>query len=805
MDEVRVGVFLSDCGNQLSEILDFRALTTYVKEVSGVVVVERNSEFWRGKGLQTIVDAVKGGKINRAVVAESLPKLSEVNIAQAIEDAGLNPYLVEVIDLKDHCAWPHRETPKEATEKAKAMLLAAIERAKLLEPIEKLEFQVLKSALVVGGGIAGMQAAVDLGDLGFEVHLIEKEPFLGGLAARAGRFFPTDDCAICIQSPASDVKTITHTSRKCVYRSGLSGIPNLNIYTNSKGLGVGGVTGNVKVSIEKKPRYVDELKCVACDLCTAVCPVEVPDEYNAKLKTRKAIYMNRPNVYPPVYVIDESVCKFHECAKCVEVCPTKAIELDQKSERIRLNVGSIVVATGFQEFDSSIIKEYHYGDYPDVITNLELARMIDGFCPTGGVVVRPSDRKPAKKIVMIQCVGSRDRRYNSYCSGICCMISLKHATLIKAASPDADIAICYIDMRTTGRQQEDYYERAREMGIKFVKGRPTEILRDQETGRLIVDVEDALLGRFLELDADLVVLAPAMVPSEGSKEIAAMGLEVDEDGFFKEYNAKLRPTETRHRGVYICGGATFPKDAPTTSLHAHSAAIKAAKFMSTGKIVKDQRTAIVDKDYCGDCKFCPVTCPYGAISLVRTDEEHYVAEVSDLDCEGCGICVGTCPLGAIELRHSRPNQMLAQMKALMSVNGTSKPLVLAICCSECGHTAVDSSGMAMMQYPANVRVMKVPCTGILQVHQFLEAFKAGAQGVMVVGCKSDGCHYEVGVQKAEKKVELARILLKEYGIEPERLEMFNMVFIEGDKFAEAAQTMTERLKKLGPLRVMGGS
>ena len=804
MSEVKVGVFLADSGKQLSKILDFDALTNHVKNISGVAFVARGSEFWRGEGLKTLIEAVKGGKMNRVVVAEALPKLSEVKIAQAVENAGLNPYLMEFIDLKDHCAWPHRETPREATEKAKAMLLAATERAKLLEPLEKLEFPALKSALIIGGGIAGMQAAVDLADLGFEVNLVEKAPFLGGLAARAGRFFPTDDCAICIESPASDLKTITHTSRKCVYRSGFTEISNLNILTNSTVVAVEGVPGNYKVTIEKKPKYVNELKCVRCDLCTTVCPVEVPDEHNAKLNTRKAIYMNIPNVHPPVYVIDENVCKFHDCAKCVEVCPTAAIELDQKLERITLNVGSITVATGFQEFDSSIIKEYHYDDYPDVITNLELSRMIDGFGPTAGVIIRPSNRKPAKKIVMIQCVGSRDRRWKEYCSSICCMISLKHASLIKSEYPETDITICYIDIRTTGREHEYYYERAREMGIKFVKGRPTEISRDPDTGKLIVDVEDALLKRFLELEADLVVLAPAMVPTEGTKELAeVLGLELDEDGFFKEYNAKLRPTETKLRGIYLCGGATFPKDAPTTSLHAHSAAIKAAKFLTSGKIVKDQRTAIINEEYCGDCEFCPVTCPYGAITLEPTTEGHFVAKISDLLCEGCGICVGACPLNAIELRHSRPNQMLAQMKGLMSITGTSKPLVLAICCSECGHTAVDSSGMAMMQYPANVRVMKVPCTGILQVNQFLEAFKAGAQGVMIVGCKSDGCHYEVGSQKAEKKVELARTLLKEYGIEPERLEMFNMIFIEGDKFAEAAQMMTERVEKLGSLQIMG--
>jgi heterodisulfide reductase subunit A len=802
MEEVKVGVFLADSGKQLSKILDLEALTDYVKKVPNVALVARATEFWRGEGLKTITDTIKDGKINRVVVAESIPKLGEIKIVKAVESAGLNPYLVEVLDIKDHCAWPHRDTPSEATEKAKAMLLAAIERAKLLEPIEKIEFPAVKSVLVIGGGIAGMQAAEDLADMGFEVNLVEKEPFLGGLAARAGRFFPTDDCAICIQSPTSDVKTITHTSRKCVYRSGFTEIPNLNVLTNSRVVKVEGVPGNYKVTIEKKPRYVNEEKCVGCDLCTTACPVEVPDEYNARLKKRKAIYINTPIVYPPVYVIDAGACKFSDCAKCVEVCPTEAIELNQKSKQITLNVGSIIVATGFREFDASVIKEYHYGEYPDVITHLELARMIDGFGPTNGMIIRPSDGKPAKRIVFVQCVGSRDRRWNPWCSSICCMISLKHATLIKSAYPDTDITICYIDIRTTGREHEYYYERAREMGIKFVKGRPTEIVLDPEVNMLIVDVEDELLRRLLELEADLVVLAPSMVPAEGAKELAEiLGLELDEDGFFREYNAKLRPTETKRRGIFLCGGATFPKDAPTTSLHAHSAAVKAAKFLTNGRIVKDQRTAVVNEDYCGDCEFCPVTCPYGAISLVPKGDGHFVAQVSDILCEGCGICVGTCPVNAIELRHLRPNQVSAQMKALMSVNGTLKPLILAISCSECGHAAVDSSGMAMMQYPANVRIMKVPCTGVLQVQQILEAFRAGAQGVMIVGCKSDGCHYEVGSQITQKKVELAKMLLKEYNIEPERLEMFNMVYIEGDKFAEAANMMTERIEKLGLLQL----
>jgi heterodisulfide reductase subunit A len=802
MEEVKVGVFLSDCGGQIAKILDFEALTNFVKGVEGVTLVARGSEFWRGEGLKTISSAIKAKKVNRVVVAESVPKISEVAIAKAVEEAGLNPHLVEVIDLKDHCSWPHRDTPKEATEKAKAMLLAAIEKVKLQEPIEKAEFPSVKSVLVIGGGLAGIQAAEDLADMGFQVYLVEKEPFLGGLAAKAVRFFPTDDCAICIQSPTTDLRTVTQTSRKCVYRSGFSEIPNLKVLVNAKVVKVEGGPGNYHVVVERKPRYVDEAKCVACDLCTTVCPVEVPDEYNAKLTKRKAIYINKPLVYPPTYAIDAKACKFHECAKCVDVCPTKAINLTQKPEQLTLNVGSIIVATGFREYNPSVIKEYHYGEYPDVVTHLELARMLDAFGPTSGVPIRPSNGKPAKRIVFVQCVGSRDRRWNPYCSSICCMISLKHATMIKEAFPDADVTICYIDIRATGREHEYYYEKAREMGIKFVKGRPSEIVHDPATNTLVVEVEDELLRRLLELEADLVVLATAMVPSEDAKELAQiLGIELDPDGFFKEYNAKLRPTETKRRGIFICGGAVFPKDAPTTSLHAHSAAVKAAKFLMNGKITKALKVAVVNQDYCGNCQFCPVTCPYGAVTLEPKGDGHFAAKVSELLCEGCGVCVGTCPVGAIELRHLKPSQISAQIRALLSVNGTSKPLVLAFSCSECGHAAVDSSGMAMMSYPANVRVLRVPCTGLVQVQHILEAFKAGAQGVMVVGCKPDGCHYEVGSQKAKQKVEMARALLKAYGIEPERLEMYNLVFIEGDKFAEAAKAMTERVEKLGLLQL----
>jgi heterodisulfide reductase subunit A len=753
MERVRVGVFLSDCGGQITKTLNFTELMNHVEKIEGVVYVKQNEEFCSEAGMQIIKDAIHNNSLNRVVVSVDEPVTCMVKIRDTIQDVGLNPYLVEVVNLKEHCASPHSKEPANATKKAKVMLLAAVEKVKLQEPIETLEFPVRKSTLIIGGGLAGMQTAIDLTDMGFQVTLVERLPVIGGMSACVGRFYPTDDCAPCIASPSCNLSGITNTSRKCIYRSGFSEIPNLTILTKSDVVEVEGVPGDYHVTIEQR------------------------------------LYRTRSTVgYPPLFITDRHLMAAEKLT----------FGFKGKTERITLNIGTIIVATGFDAFDPTGIKEYNYGVYPDVIDHVELARMLHNFGPTKGALIRPSDQKKAKSIVMIQCVGSRDQRYHAYCSSICCMIGLKHALIIKERFPDVDIKMCYIDIRSWGREhEENYYEKAREAGVKFVKGRPTEVMRDPSTGSLIVNVEDALLGEFLGLEADLVVLSTAFEPAQGTPELAEiLGLELDDDGFFKEYNAKLRPTETKLRGIYICGAATFPKDAPTTSLHASSAALKAAKFMTAGKYVKDATTAMINSDLCGDCEFCPVMCPYSAIHLEERND-HVVATVEDSQCEGCGICVGTCPLNAIELRHLTESQIVVQIKALVS-DGENDRKVLAFCCSECGGTVLDSVGIAGLDYPSNVRVIKVPCTGILKVHHFLSAFQAGADAVMVVGCKEDGCHYETGSKKAKMKVDFSKRLLRLYGIEPERLEMFFNVYTEGTDFVEEANAMTQLVDKLGP-------
>jgi heterodisulfide reductase subunit A len=748
---VTVGVFLSTC-DDVAETLDVNALLRTASGFPGTEVAQQHEDYASDAGLQAIQAAITSQGVNRVVVSVCEPVTGKIRISQAVQDVGLNPHLVEVINLRDHCARPHRREPDRATRKAQATLLAAVEKVKRAEPLDRLEYPVRQSCLVIGGGLAGIQAATNLADLGYAVHLVERTPFLGGLAARAGRFFPTDDCALCIGTSSCDLRGVAQTSRKCLYRSGFSEISNVNVQTSAQVTAVEGGPGDYTVTIVQRP---------------------VEPAYR--------------HGYPDIYVADDP----HPQPRSAE---------DPAASTTQLNVGSIIVATGFEEFDAGVIKEYLYGEHPDVITQLELARMLDAFGPTGGSLRRPSQGTAPTRVVMIQCVGSRDHRYNSYCSSICCMIALKHALMIRDKSPGIEVKICYIDVRSWGRGHEDYYERAREAGVKFVKGRPAEIYEDAASQRLIVDTEDVLLGELVELEADLVVLSTAFVPSRGTAELADMlGLELDDDGFFASYNAKVRPSETKLKGVFVCGGATFPKDSPTTALQAGSAALKAARFMRTGTFIRDPRTAFVDPELCGDCEFCPVTCPYGAIRLVMSGE-HLVAQIDDLKCEGCGICVGTCPLSAITLRNATEDQLLAQVNALVQYRAAD-PIVVAFCCSECGGTALDAAGMAAIEYPANVRVVKVPCTGILKIHHFLEAFNAGADAVMVVGCKVDGCHYEEGSVNAERRVKLAKRLLRLYGIEPERLEMFHNVYIEGDQFAEEAKLMVERVESMTPLRI----
>lgn len=656
-----------------------------------------------------------------------------------------------------------------------------------------------KSAMVIGAGVAGLQAAMDIADFGYEVHLIEKAPIIGGNALKLGLAFPTDDGAFCISSPVS-VEGI----RKCFYRAGLLQHPNMKIHTLSEVKEVKGSLGSFEAKVLSHPRGVAENLCNNCGKCAEVCPINVEDEMNYGLSKRKAIYLPHPNAVPPVYVIDWKNC--NKCGKCVEVCPTKAINLKDEPEEITLRVGAIVVATGFQEYDPSTIKQYRYGLYKDVITQLQLARILDQHGPTKGRLVRPSDGKAPEKIVMIQYVGSRDETTNPYCSRVCCTLALKHAILIKEKyAPDADVYVCYMDIRTVGKDYEEYFSRARQLGVKFIRGKPSEIFRDPANGSLVVEVEDTFLDRPLEIEADLVVLSVGLEPTSGTGELAkTLGIEVGENGFVKEVYQKLRTIETNKRGIYVCGGAQGPKDIPDSIAQAEASAFRVVLDLSKGKFEKDMNTAYVNEDDCDGCELCVEACPYDAIQMVETRREDSpvssVARIDEAKCDKCGACSSKCPTGAVQLRNYTDDHVLNQLRGLLlDKDGSMSPKVLAFCCDECGYATVDLAGMGGVAYPANVLPIKVPCLSWVSLYQIFKAFEYGADGILLVGCMFNNCQHLRGGVYAKRVVSFAKSILDEIGLHSDRLAIVNTCAANPFDFSRAAEDLIGRVEKLGPI------
>ena len=576
-EEKRVGVFICHCGKNIAGGVDIDALLEHAKQLEGVVFVAENRFTCSDEGQTTIRDAVKEHNLNRIVVAACDPTLHLTTFQRVGEEVGIDPAFTELIDIRK---WtmpgsPQKVDPEQALENSKKLIQRTVKRIRLKRVIPKVEVKVEPSVLVIGGGIAGVEASLDLADKGYRVHLVERLPTIGGKMALLYKVFPTNDCAPCILAPKT---AYAHMH------------PNITLLTNSEVTEVKGHVGSFQVKILKNPRFVDEEKCTGCGTCVEKCPAKAPNEYAAGIGKRKAIYIPFPQAIPHKAVIDAEHCLYFQkniCRVCEKVCPTNAVDFEQKPETMDLNVGATIVATGFEEYDPSKKREYGYGVYGNVITQLQLARLLDIDGPTKGRLLRPSDGKEPKNIMMIQCVGSRDEKANVYCSSVCCMYALKHAQIIKEmVLHDAEISICYTDMRTPGKGFEEYYRQTRDLGVTFVRGKPSEILEDPETKNLVVAVEDTLLGEPVRLEADLVVLSCAMIPTQGAKRLAEMlRITLDDNGFFKEAHPKLRPVETSVRGVYICGCAQGPKDIPDAIVQAKAAASCADSELRKGKIM----------------------------------------------------------------------------------------------------------------------------------------------------------------------------------------------------------------------------
>ena len=644
----RTGVFVCHCGSNIAGNLDVKRVAAELAEDADVVFADDAVFMCSDPGQRAVAEAIRDNGLESVVISCCSPTLHEKTFRDVAEMGGLNQFQCEIANIREQCSWVHRDKD-EATEKAIKISRNAVRRATRNQSLIPIGIPVTRRVLVVGGGIAGIQSAIDMANAGFEVILVEKQPTIGGNMIKLSETFPTLDCSQCILSPK-----MVEVSKN----------PNIRLLTYSEVTDVSGFVGNFRVTIQRKPSFVDPDKCTVCDNCTEVCPVVVPNEYEGGMTGRRAIYIPFAQAIPATYTLDEDACLGLNpiaCGKCIEpeVCEPGAIDYDLKPETIVEEVGSIVVATGFDLYGKDKLGEYGGGKYVDVLDGLQFERMCSAAGGTGGKILRPSDRKVPKEIVFIQCAGSRDpEQHCAYCSKICCMYTAKHAMLYKHHVPDGQAYIFYIDIRSGGKGYEEFVQRSMEKdGTIYLRGKVSKLY--EENGKIKVLGIDTLSGQNVEIDADMVVLALAMQPSKGTAEIAKiLKIARDKDGFLAEAHPKLKPVESVTAGIFLAGAAQSPKDVPETVAQASAAASKVIGLLSQDEVAHSPAVAEVRMPLCTGCEMCVQACPYDAIHLVDGK-----AQVNEVLCEGCGTCSATCLRAAIEVRNVTPLQVHEMISA----------------------------------------------------------------------------------------------------------------------------------------------
>jgi heterodisulfide reductase subunit A len=650
----RIGVFVCHCGINIAQNVDVKALTEYASQLNGVVVAKEYKYMCSDVGATLIKDTIKEFKLDGVVIASCSPRMHEHTFRRVANDGGVNPYRVEISNIREQCSWVHTNKA-QATEKAKYLVRSAVSKALSLEALKSSKLKVIPEALVIGGGIAGIQASLDLANDGFKVHLVERDPSIGGHMAQLDKTFPTLDCSSCILTPKM-MEVANHE--------------NIELFSYAEVAGIEGSIGNYTVKIRKKPRYVDVDKCTGCGDCAAACRLKdrITSEFNEGMGKRGAAYMPFPQAVPLKYVVDDKKCLFLTKGKCGDeplckkACAQNAINFDQKEEIIERKVGAIVVSTGYDLMDPTLVYEYSYDQSPDVITTLEMERLISSSGPTKGEILRPSNQQKPNSVTFILCVGSRDETQCTWCCRIGCMTALKQVYLLREKlGEDVEINVCYNDLRSFGKGYEEFYRKVRGLHTNMFRGRPSEVRTMKD--RLKIDIFDTTTSKLFEIKTDMVVLVPAMMPRTDALAFARLlHLTLSGDGFFLEAHPKLRPVDTFVNGIFIAGCCQGPKDIQDTVSQAGAAASRAATILSQEELEIDPLIAMVDEDACTGCGICVEVCPYEARTL---NERKRIAEVNEALCAGCGGCIAACPSNASIHKNFTKKQLLNMVDDIM--------------------------------------------------------------------------------------------------------------------------------------------